>query len=314
MNEPIPLRIYADDPLSLAGVAAELRSCPDVRVVHGDEADAVVAIGTDFDGMMTQNWRMPAPPRLVAVNVDPVDAAKTFPPDAVLVGDARGVTAALAAAVAPRGGLPALADRLAALRAAVRADIVAEQPGAAAYLDAVAGALPPETVVVADMCIPGYWLAGFHRPAAPRRFAYPIGWGTLGFAFPAALGAAAASAGPVVSVSGDGGFLFACGELATAAQERLPLTAVVVDDGGYGMLRYDQRERGEPTYGVDLSTPDFAALAAAFDVPAETVDGLGEAFGTALAAHVAHDGPSVLVAHATLGPPPNTSPRWYRAG
>ena len=90
------------------------------------------------------------------------------------------------------------------------------------------------------MCIPGYWLAGFYTPATPRRLQVPLGWGTLGYAFPAALGAALSGTGPTVSISGDGGFLFACGELATMAQEKIPLTAVIVDDGGYGMLRYDQ--------------------------------------------------------------------------
>jgi acetolactate synthase-1/2/3 large subunit len=146
----------------------------------------------------------------------------------------------------------------------------------------------------------------------PRRLSYPLGWGTLGCAFPQALGAALAGSGPVVSVSGDGGFLFACGELATAAQERLPLTAVIVDDGGYGMLRYDQRRSGAPPYGVDLRTPDFAALAESFGVRAETVDGLDDAFAEALARHVADAQPSVLVARAALEPPPTTSPRWYR--
>ena len=134
------------------------------------------------------------------------------------------------------------------------------------------------------MCIPGYWIAGFHGFHRPRKLQYPMGWGTLGFAFPAALGAALAGTGPTVSISGDGGFLFACGELATMAQERLPFTAVIVDDGGYGMLRYDQEKAGEATYGVDLATPDFAALAESFGVPAETVDGLDDAFGEALAA------------------------------
>ena len=104
-----------------------------------------------------------------------------------------------------------------------------------------------------------------HAPA-PRRLQVPLGWGTLGYAFPAALGAALAGTGPVVSVSGDGGFLFACGELATMAQEQIPLTAVIVDDGGYGMLRYDQVLAGDETFGVDLHTPDFEALAAAFGV------------------------------------------------
>ena len=152
------------------------------------------------------------------------------------------------------------------------------------------------------MCIPGYWLAGLGRVPAPRRLQYPMGWGTLGYAFPAALGAACAHA-PVVSVSGDGGFLFACGELATAAQERLPLTAVIVDDGGYGMLRFDQRRAGAPQHGVDLHTPDFVALAHA----------LGDAFAAALRRHVVEPEPTVLVADAALTPPPTTSPRWYRA-
>ena len=164
------------------------------------------------------------------------------------------------------------------------------------------------------MCIPGYWLAGFHTPAAPRRLQVPLGWGTLGYAFPAALGAALAGVGSAVSISGDGGFLFACGELATMAQERIPLTAVIVDDGGYGMLRYDQVVSGDESYGVDLHTPDFEAMATSFGVRAETVDGLDDAFGEALARHVAEPGPSVLVARTPvpLVPPPNTSPNWYR--
>src|SRR5439155_12519919 len=141
----------------------------------------------------------------------------------------------------------------------------AEHPAETAFLDAFAAAVPDEAVVLADMCIPGYWIAGFHRFPAPRRLQYPMGWGTLGYAFPASIGAAIAGTGPVVCVSGDGGFLFACGELATVAQERLPTTTVIVDDGGYGMLRFDQERRGTGvTHGTDLRTPDYVALARAF--------------------------------------------------
>jgi thiamine pyrophosphate-dependent acetolactate synthase large subunit-like protein len=156
-------------------------------------------------------------------------------------------------------------------------------------------------------------VAGFHRGPGPRRRGYPMGWGTLGFAFPAALGAAAAGAGRAVAVVGDGGFLFACGELATAVQERLPVTVVVVDDGGYGMLRFDQVQSGVPTRGVDLVTPDFVALARAFGVPAEAVDGFGDPFEAALGKSLDTDGPSLVAVHAELTPPLSTSPRWYRA-
>jgi acetolactate synthase-1/2/3 large subunit len=89
---------------------------------------------------------------------------------------------------------------------------------------------------------------------------------------------------------------------------------VIVDDGGYGMLRYDQDVAGAERYGVDLLTPDFEALARAFGIRAETVDDLDDAFGEALAGHVADPEPSVLVARTPepLVPPPNTSPNWYR--
>ena len=277
-----------------------------------DEADLVLAVGSDLDGMMTQGWAMPAPPRLVAINVDGADAAKAYPPDVLIEADAREAVAALAGRLEQRGGLEELAARLAALDAAVRSGLEASDPEPLAFLDAVAGALPTDAVLVCDMCIPGYWLGGFHTPPAPRRMLYPLGWGTLGCGFPQAIGAALAGTGPAVSVSGDGGFLYASGELATAAQERMPLTAVIVDDGGYGMLRYDQELRGDPHVGVDLHTPDFEAMAASFGVRAEAVEGLGADFGTALARHVALDEPSVLVARAALRPPPNVSPRWYR--
>jgi thiamine pyrophosphate-dependent acetolactate synthase large subunit-like protein len=274
-----------------------------------DEADLVLAVGSDLDGMMTQNWRMPAPPRLVAVNVDEADAAKNYPPDVIVAGDAREACAALA------GELAEACDPwvdVAGVRERALGRLREEFPDELGFLDAFAAGVPDEAVVLCDMCIPGYWLGGFRRVPAPRRLAYPLGWGTLGCAFPQALGASLAGTGPVVSVSGDGGFLFACGELATAAQERLGLTAVIVDDGGYGMLRYDQRRAGAATYGVDLHTPDFVALARSFGVRAEAVDGLGDAFTEALRRHVGDPEPSVLVATAALEPPPTTSPRWYR--
>jgi thiamine pyrophosphate-dependent acetolactate synthase large subunit-like protein len=277
-----------------------------------DEADAVLAVGTDFDGMMTQNWAMPAPRHLVAINVDAADAAKSYEPELVLAGDAAAVGAALAERLPEGGGVEELRERLDALRAEALGELEREHPQEMRFLSAFREAVPPEAVVVADMCIAGYWLGALHPVSGPRRLAYPMGWGTLGYGFPLSIGSALADTGPVVSVSGDGGFLYACGELATVAQEQIPMTAVIVDDGGYGMLRFDQRHRGEPTFGVDLKTPDFEALARSFGIEAETVDGLGDDFGRALARQVATAEPTVLVARAALEPPPTTSPRWYR--
>jgi acetolactate synthase-1/2/3 large subunit len=276
-----------------------------------DAADVVVAVGSDLDGVQTQNFAQPQPPTLIAINASAREPDTNYRVDVKLLGDAALISELLAEAVTPRIGLDALTERLREVRASGCGSLDAR---ALRFLDAMRFALPDDGVVVADMCIPGYWLAGFHTPTAPRRLQVPLGWGTLGYAFPAAIGAALAGTGPVVSISGDGGFLYACGELATVAQDAVPLTAVVVDDGGYGMLRYDQDRAGEARYGVDLVTPDFAALAASFGVRAETVDGLEDEFGEALAAHVADPDPSLLVARTPepLIPPPNTSPNWYR--
>ncbi|HEY6781554.1 MAG TPA: thiamine pyrophosphate-dependent enzyme, partial [Thermoleophilaceae bacterium] len=254
----------------------------------------------------------PQPPTLIALNVDPADAVKNYPADVVIEADATAGAAALTHALEQRPGLEALGARLAELRATVRAELADTDPDALAFLTALERVLPDNATVVCDMCIPGYWIGGFLTIPNPRRLAYPLGWGTLGCGFPQGLGAALAGTGPVVSVSGDGGFLYAPGELAAAVQERIPLTAVIVDDGGYGMLRFDQDLHGDPHEGVDLVTPDFVALAGAFGVHAEAVDGLADDFADALARQLTMDEPTVLVARAALTPPPNVSPRWYR--
>ena len=264
-----------------------------------DDADLVIAIGTDFDGMMTQNWLQPKPRNLVAVNIDKAEANKNYPADVTIEGDAAAVTAALATGVA---GKDAAVD-VEAVNAEVRALAEADSSEAVQLLRALEGT---DATIVADMCIPGYWIGGFHHVTKPRGLAYPVGWGTLGFGFPAALGAAVA--GRTIAVVGDGGFLFACGDLATLKQEGLPLTIVLVDDGGYGMLRYDQQVANHAISGVDLTRPDFAKLAESFGIPAVTLDGF-DGLRDALASAA---GPGMIVVNAGLKPPINTSPRWYR--
>ncbi|WP_263855628.1 thiamine pyrophosphate-binding protein [Amycolatopsis eburnea] len=275
-----------------------------------DEADVVLAIGTDFDGLMTQNWRMPKPPKLIAVNVDADDAAKNYPPDLTLVGDARSIVERLLPKQRP--GLDDITLRLAGIGRRVRQRIRDEEPQAYDFLSTLDEVLPTDAVLVSDMCVAGYWVGGFHRVRAPRKLAYPMGWGTLGYGFPASLGAAAAGTGRAVCITGDGGFLYGCGDLATLAQEQLPVTVVLVDDGGYGMLRYDQDRAGLQRRGVDWDSPDFVGLARSFGVHADRVSGFGRAFRRLLGEFVESDEPNVLVVKAKLKPPLNTSPRWYR--
>jgi thiamine pyrophosphate-dependent acetolactate synthase large subunit-like protein len=263
-----------------------------------DRADVVLCVGSDLDAMNTQGFRQPQPPALVTVDlVQP----ENYPPDVWLRAEAAEALAALAAALpagqrSPWVRVPQGREHLAGPETRL--------------LDQIESALPADAVVVADMCVAGYWFGGYGRVPGRRGLAYPVGWGTLGFGFPASLGAAATGR-PTVALVGDGGFLFACGDLATAAQEGLPVTVVLVDDGGYGMLAYDFRKDGEQPVGCDLEPPDFVALASAFRVQAERVE--IDDVGPALARHLALGAPSMIVVRAALTPPPNTSPRWYRA-
>jgi thiamine pyrophosphate-dependent acetolactate synthase large subunit-like protein len=300
--------VGADHPLL---VGAPPHEPPVIELI--EQADLAIVIGSDLDAMTTMAWRLPLPDRRVAINVDPVDAAKNYSMDATLESGAR-VAGVIAEALPARepwaGDLHAL---VAQLRDEMRT--TGETAESIAFLEQTEAALPADTVVFADMCIPGYWLAGHYRVRTPRSLHYPMGWGTLGFAFPAAIGAAAAfstTGRAVVSVSGDGGMLFAIGELATAAQERLPLTAVVIDDGGYGMLRFGHDP--EADFGTELGGVDFATVARGFGMTSRSVDGVGESYRTALAEAVASGEPNLLHVRARLYPPRSTSPRWPLRG
>lgn len=271
-------------------------------------ADLLLGIGTDFDGHTTRHWSMPRPPRLVTVNADARELALNYAPDVGVIGDSADAAEALLAELpgadrppwAPPGLRAAVLDRL-------RADPATTE--AAALLDAVRRGAP-DAVLVCDMAIAGYWVGSYAAVERTRALQYPVGWGTLGYGFPAALGAAAAGH-PTLAVCGDGGLAMGLGELATLVQERLPLTVLVVDDGGYGMLRYDQQRAGDPLRGVDLVTPDFPALAAAFGLPATDVPAIGPALADALGAALASRAPQLIRVPARLLPPRTTSPRWH---
>ena len=257
-----------------------------------DQADLVIVVGSDLDGINTQNFKQPQPDRIIAINASPIVNYEVE---------------SYAESLSLSAGDRAPWTDTVALRALALERLTAEHPQEMAFLHAFGEALPEDAIVSADMCIPGYWIAALHPFTKPRQLLYPMGWGTLGFGFPAAMGPAAAGI-RTVSVNGDGGFLFACGELATVAQQGLPLTIVIVDDGGYGMLRYDQRHAGKPTFGVDLARPDFAALGESFGIPSVHVPDFGKDF----AAAVNSEPPNLVVVDAAMEPPPTTSPRWYR--
>ncbi len=274
-------------------------------------ADMILIVGSDLDGMNTEGWRIPLPRPRVSINTVAEDARRNYASDVVVEADAREALEALLPALSARKATGA--RRVSEVRKAADAALRADKEFAAPYkfVQTVAGSVPRGGVVVADMAVAGYWLGAYYRAQQPRSFQYPLGWGTLGFALPAAIGAAA-SGRHTLAVCGDAGVLFGVGELATAVQEKLPLTVLVVNDEGYGMLRFDEEERFGRTFAADLVTPDFEQLARAFGIKARTCTPKDAA--DALAWGLKQKGPSLIEMRARFAPPLTTSPRWPLKG
>jgi acetolactate synthase-1/2/3 large subunit len=129
----------------------------------------------------------------------------------------------------------------------------------------------------------------------PRSLFYPSNYITLGWGFPAALGAAVARNGaPVVSVSGDGGFLMTAQELATATRYQLPVIAIVHNDSTYGAIKNIQQRAHEGGYlDVELNNPDFLKLADSFGVPAARAVDAAQ-LRLAVSAALDRQGPTVI--------------------
>lgn len=259
--------------------------------------DAVVAVGTEL--APTDLWEGPLQlaGALIRIDIDP-EALRSGPPARVAIG----ADAALACggllerldAAAPAGAQAAAAQAVAAMREQVVAAETPDQQRHRQLWQALRGALAPDAVVVTDMAQVAY--SGLHQypTLSPRGWLHPTGFGCLGFALPAAIGAKlAAPHRQVVALAGDGGFLFTGQELLTAVQERLPLPVLVHNNGGYGEIARGMQAAGIPPVGVNLATPDFVALGRACGARAQRVERLADLPG-ALAEAFTASGPTLL--------------------
>lgn len=278
-----------DHPLALGSACA----CPALLELLA-AADVLLCIGTELGAETTAQHTLRFSGSLIQIDADPARIGATYPALG-LVGDARASLAALAEQVASPPGTSGGAATANELRARIARGIEAQgRPLERGLLETIRTVLPRDAVHAWDMTILAYWAAEFLPALEPRRFLYPIGSGTLGYAWPAALGAAAAFPDrPTLSVVGDGGFAYGLAGLATARQHALPIALLVIDDGGYGVLRGHQRDAYGETYAVDLVQPDFAVLAGAFGVPART--STREDLATDLQWALTANGPAVVV-------------------
>jgi len=263
-------------------------------VGHGfwAKADAVLAVGTRLF-VPQSSWGIDAMLPIVRIDADPAEPGRFAEPAVALVAEARQGLAALLAAVPrhnrKRGVIRGAIDTA---RAAFAQRLEAEAGPQKAWLEAVRAELPEDGILVDELTQVAY-CARFAFPAyQPRTFITSAYQGTLGYGFPTALGARLAQpARKVVSLNGDGGFLFCIQELATAVQHGIPLVAIVFNDGAYGnVLRAQEKQYGGRVIATKLRNPDFPALAKAFGangLRATTPDELRKAIREGFAAGVA---------------------------
>jgi acetolactate synthase I/II/III large subunit len=275
----------ADDPLS-AGSACDEGAFKELMA----EADVVLAVGTELGAESTAQYTLELSGKIVQIDAAGERFGATFPAFG-LTGDARWVLEELLKRILDRDADGA--ERSARVRERISAGLAEQDRNLErALLESIRGAIPPETVTAWDMTILAYWAAAHFPVNEPRTFLYPLGSGTLGYAWPAALGAAVGGGAGTLAVVGDGGFLYGIQELATAQQYGLDTVVLVVDDGGYGILREYQRASFGETTAVDLVEPDYVALAEAFGVPAERTT--PEALGGALERASGREGPALI--------------------
>lgn len=247
-----------DHPLSV-GAALHLPAATECVA----DADVLLAVGTE---LASTDWWSGLPPlagTLVRVDVEPAALLVNARPDIAIHGDAAATLAALVAAfpsVPPKNH-----ERARTWRARLADQARTEAARWLPALAAIASTLDTDAIVAADNAMGCYYGALGSLPARTAGgFLFPTGFGTLGYAVPAALGAKVAHPGrQVLALAGDGGFMFSVQEVAAAAAEGIPLPIVVFANGGYGEIRAQMRDADIAPVGVDLPVPDLVALAIA---------------------------------------------------
>lgn len=273
--------VPGDHPLHIGNWANE----PPVRELIG-ESDLLLAVGTRFSYFPTGGWTLELPRRIVQIDLDPEELGRNYPIEVGIEGDAGSVLVSIEAELDRLGHVPAPWRRqdVASVLARVR-DGVGDRPEID-VLEQLRAALPAEALVFNDPTAIAFWARSLWSTDRPRTWFVPSGFGTLGFALPAAIGAKMARQDtPSVAIIGDAGVMFTIQDLMTAVEHRVPTVTVVFNDRGYGVERRHQDHLYGRRSGVDLLPPDFVALADAFGATGIRVEDharIGETVGRAL--------------------------------
>ncbi|MCZ6873737.1 MAG: thiamine pyrophosphate-dependent enzyme, partial [bacterium] len=275
------------------------------------KADVILAVGTRLTGQMVGLNAPHAPQQLIHLDVDASVIDKNFPADIRLIGDARlGLQALLEEVTQESTPTPWSDDELTGIKQRQSQwleHVAAEQSEIIRCMQRV---LDDDAVLVSGVTNIGYWSHFAYCARHPRRYLTSSYFATLGFSFPLSLGAKVADPQrQVVALTGDGGFMYALPDLATAVQYNIGVVVVVFVDNALGASKNDQMTRYQGRLiGTDLHNPSFAEVARVFG--ARGIKCQPERLEQTLREALNATGPTVIeVPIPTRAPPFQVTPR-----
>ena len=264
--------VAGDAPLHFGSCLARASS---VDVIA--QADLVIAIGTELAEVDIWRSALGHSAAMIRVDIDPVVLADQQAAQTCILADATSVMAALDQAIPEALHTEWTAQQTAIWRTRWRSEIDAERPGILSVVDAVQAALPKDAMIYSDMTQFAYAAKEVWDMDRPGHWHHPYGFGTLGYATPAAIGGAIGRPGlPTVAIIGDYGFHYTLQELGVAVELGLPLPIILWDNGKLGEIEDSMTRAQIAPNAVVAHNPDFCKLAEAFGALATAPDSLAD--------------------------------------
>jgi 5-guanidino-2-oxopentanoate decarboxylase len=276
-----------DHPFSLSSTlqrpeTRKLIAGADLVVVLGSElSEADLYVTADSEktggGEALTHGKLDVTGKFVRIDLDPIVLAGDYPATLSILADSALTLRALLAKLPGTAKTHAKPQEIASLRRTMRSAVTPLEAKHIKVLDTVRAALPEKGFAIGDMTQIAYTGCVHYQTRKPRTWFFPMGYGTMGYALPAAIGAKLATPDrPGVVLAGDGGLLFTIQELATAVELELPLAIVLWNNDGLGEIKDFMQARGLPLISVKPKNPDFIALAKSFGCDALRPGSLAE--------------------------------------
>ena len=271
------------------------------------QTDVVLGVGSRMLIQFRQ-WGVDKDLKVIRIDADPEEPSRLHKPAAALIGDAKPILRRLLDVLPAHNGKRASRrSEMVERQVAVRRRLEPLKPQLA-FVDAIRAELPEDGIFVDEVTQIGFAARLAFPVYKPRTFISPGYQDNLGWGYATSLGVQDARRDvPVVSISGDGGFMFTANEMATAVRHRIPLTAIVFADGAFGNVRRIQQERfGNRLIASDLANPDFVRFAESFGAAAERARTPEELRAALRRAFARSDLPSLI--EVPVGPFPSPWP------